>query len=345
MNIILIILTSTVNIMDSSVGKDIRDRIWSAADFLYEQAGRGDAKPTVDAVRRRAKANMNDVSLVMKDWREAQKATVKSVAIEVPEPLAVMSVQTLGAMWQTAQDHANESLRAAQAGWDMERIEADALTRQISQAFDEQATILEAAEKENERLVEVNQTQARQIENLHEQVLELNSRLSAATSEASQATVRANEIESRANELRKELDHAHILAERIEAQAERDRAEQQKRIEDLKAERDDARQAHATELGKWQERLEGLIHDRDEARGERDEARREGLVERESRTAEISKLQEKIDRLTQDRDEVRSERDEARAESREAREGAARLTGELQALKSKAPAVKKSPKP
>lgn len=330
--------------MDVSVSKDIRDRIWLAADFLYEQAGRGEAKPTVDAVRRQAKANMNDVSLVMKDWREAQKATVKSVAIEVPEPLAVMSVQTLGAMWQTAQDHANESLRAAQAGWDMERMEGDALTRQISQAFDEQAAILETIEKDNERLAETNQAQAQQIESLQGKVQELSSQLSAATFEASQANVRASEIESRANELRKELDHAHSLAERIEAQAERDRAEQQKRFDDLKAERDDARQAHATELGKWQERLDGLIQDRDEARSERDEARRDGLAERETRTAEISKLQEKIERLTQDRDEARSERTEARAESREAREGAAKLSGELDALKSQIATTKKTQK-
>lgn len=330
--------------MESSVSKEIRDRIWAAADFLYEQAGRGEAKPTVDAVRRQAKANMNDVSLVMKDWREAQKTTVKSVAIEVPEPLAVMSVQTLGAMWQTAQDHANESLRAAQAGWDMERMEADALTRQISQAFDDQAAILETAEKDNERLTETNQAQAQQIESLQGQVQELNSRLSAATFEASQANVRASEIESRANELRKELDHAHSLAERIEAQAERDRAEQQKRLDDLKTERDEARQAHATELGKLQERLDGLIQDRDEARSERDAARREGLAERETRTAEISKLQEKIDGLTQDRDEARAERAEARAESREAREGAAKLSGELEALKSQVAAIKKPQK-
>lgn len=330
--------------MDNSVSKEIRDRIWAAADYLYDQAGRGEAKPTVDAVRRQAKANMNDVSLVMKDWREAQKATVKSVAIEVPEPLAVMSVQTLGAMWQTAQDHANESLRAAQAGWDMERMEADALTRQISQAFDEQAAILETAEKDNEHLAGVSQAQAQLIESLQEKVQELNGQLSAATFEASQANVRASEIESRANELRKELDHAHSLAERIETQAERDRAEQQKRFDDLKAERDDARQAHATELGKLQERLDGLIQDRDEARSERDDARREGLAERETRTAEISKLQEKIDGLTQDRDEARTERTEARAESREARENAAKLSGELEALKSQIAVTKKTPK-
>lgn len=331
--------------MESSVSKDIRDRIWAAADFLYDQAGRGEAKPTVDAVRRQAKANMNDVSLVMKDWREAQKATVKSVAIEVPEPLANMSVQTLGALWQTAQDHANESLRAAQAGWDMERLEAAALAQQISQAFDDQAATLESVEKNNDRLADANRDQVQQIERFQAQIRDLTVQLSMANHEASQANVRASEIESRASELRKELDHAHALAERAQAQAERDRVEQQGRFDDLKAERDEARQAYATELGKLQERIDALTQDREDARGERDEVRRDGQAEREARTAEISKLKERIEQLAQDRDRAQSECAKAIAESREAREGAANLAGQLEALKSRSPAAKKPSKP
>ncbi|MBD8828996.1 DNA-binding protein [Pseudomonas sp. CFBP 13602] len=330
--------------MDTSVSKDIRDRIWSAADFLYDQAGRGDVKPTVDAVRRHAKANMNDVSLVMKDWREAQKATVKSVAIEVPEPLAIMSAQTLGSMWQTAQDHANDSLRAAQAGWDIERMEADALARQISQAFDDQAAVLEVVERENLRLTDLSSSQAQQIQALIEQNQDLTNRLGEANHAASQAKVRAEEIESRAVELRKELDHAHVLAERVQAQAERDRTEHQKRFDDLKTERDEARQAHATELGKYQERLDSFAADRDAARSERDEARRETNSEREARMSEVGKLLEKVETLTQDRDEARKERNEANAETRAARENAAKLSGELEGMKTQIATSKKTPK-
>ena len=51
--------------------KDTRDRIFAAADSLYEQAGRA-AFPTVDAVRKTAKVNMNDASAGMKEWRRAQ---------------------------------------------------------------------------------------------------------------------------------------------------------------------------------------------------------------------------------------------------------------------------------
>lgn len=39
--------------------------------------------PTVDAVRKHAKVNMNDASVGMKDWRRAQTAQVMTVAVQV----------------------------------------------------------------------------------------------------------------------------------------------------------------------------------------------------------------------------------------------------------------------
>ncbi|MDP5168567.1 DNA-binding protein [Pseudomonas syringae] len=316
--------------MDSSINGEIRGRIWAAAEYLYDQAGRGDAKPTVDAVRRHAKANMNDVSLVMKEWREAQKVAVKSVAVEVPESLAIMGSQTLVVLWQTAQELANESLRAAQAGWDMERMEADALTRQISQAFDDQTGVLDGLEVENQRLDASCVTQASQIDALSASVTDLTARLAEATSDARQASVRVDEIQARANELRAELDHAHALAEKTAGQAERDRAEQNKLIGELKAELDQSRQTHATELGKYQERIESLSADRSEARNERDHVRFEANQEREQHMAEIGKLNEKVANLLIDRDEARKDRTIAQEESRIARENAAKLEGRLE---------------
>ena len=64
--------------------KETRDRIYAAADALFEQNGR-DAFPTVDAVRKAARVNMNDASSGMKEWRRAQAyhARCGSVAIAI----------------------------------------------------------------------------------------------------------------------------------------------------------------------------------------------------------------------------------------------------------------------
>ena len=67
--------------MDPS--QDARDRIFKAADALYDQAGR-EVFPTVDAVRKAAKVNMNEASTVMKEWRRTQ-ARPAPAAIQVPE--------------------------------------------------------------------------------------------------------------------------------------------------------------------------------------------------------------------------------------------------------------------
>ena len=53
------------------INEETRNRIIAAANQLFEQAGRA-SFPTVDAVRRTARANMNDASAVMKDWRRMQ---------------------------------------------------------------------------------------------------------------------------------------------------------------------------------------------------------------------------------------------------------------------------------
>ena len=54
-----------------TISPDVRERIISAAADLYEQAGR-EHFPTVDAVRCLSRADMNAVSAVMKEWRQAQ---------------------------------------------------------------------------------------------------------------------------------------------------------------------------------------------------------------------------------------------------------------------------------
>mgnify|MGYP006204349805 CR=1 FL=1 len=62
---------------------DVRERIIAAATDLFEQSGR-ETMPTVDAVRRAARVDMNAASAVMKEWRRAQTAQAAPVAVAVP---------------------------------------------------------------------------------------------------------------------------------------------------------------------------------------------------------------------------------------------------------------------
>ncbi|MDG2713780.1 DNA-binding protein, partial [Vibrio parahaemolyticus] len=55
----------------SSIPTETRDRIMQVAAELYEQSGR-EKMPTVDEVRRAARADMNTTSAVMREWRKQQ---------------------------------------------------------------------------------------------------------------------------------------------------------------------------------------------------------------------------------------------------------------------------------
>ena len=116
------------------INQETRERIVSAANQLYEQAGRLDF-PTVDAVRRVSKTNMNDASAVMKEWRRMQTATAAPVAVAVPDRVQQASQAAIAALWSEAQGIATEALHAAQADWEKERAEAETLRGELSARF------------------------------------------------------------------------------------------------------------------------------------------------------------------------------------------------------------------
>ncbi|MFB9038024.1 DNA-binding protein [Xanthomonas arboricola] len=187
--------------MDPS--QDARDRIFKAADALYDQAGR-EVFPTVDAVRKAAKVNMNEASTVMKEWRRTQ-ARPAPAAVQVPETVQLAAGTAVGAIWQAAQEAANDALRAAQAGWEAERQEAEALSQQMADAYEAQALELEAAQA---RIAELDTAmqQAASAAVAHQAAFD------QVRTELMDLQQRASTAEARASELRTELDRAHLVA-------------------------------------------------------------------------------------------------------------------------------------
>ena len=64
------------------ISNEIRNRIIEAANQLY-QDNDNQRFPTVDQVRRAAKADMNTTSMVMKEWRLQQTAAPAAVAVAI----------------------------------------------------------------------------------------------------------------------------------------------------------------------------------------------------------------------------------------------------------------------
>ncbi|MDP2852583.1 MAG: DNA-binding protein [Gallionella sp.] len=216
-----------------NISQETRERIIDAANQLYEQAGRLDF-PTVDAVRRTSKTNMNDASAIMKEWRRMQTATAAPVAVAVPVRVQQASQAAIAALWSDALGIATEALHAAQAGWERERAEAETLRGELSAAFEAQAVELSAAQ------IKIVVLDA-EIDEAARQITELREEITAAVEREHTAATRAIEIERRADDLKIALAAAQEAAKTAAAELDAERQRHAVRLAQADTDRDAAR--------------------------------------------------------------------------------------------------------
>ncbi len=204
----------------SAIPSDIRERIIAAATTIYED-NRHEVFPTVDQVRRAARADMNTTSTVMREWRRQQLAKAAPTAIHIPETVSRANSQALANLWQQAQEVANESLRAAQGVWESEREELDSLRREISEAFEQQAkelaqvrAELEATQKAHQLALESHQSDLRTVISERDQL-----RMELAALQVKYAALEQAQQEQK----KQAAIEVHRIAERLtKIEAERD---------------------------------------------------------------------------------------------------------------------------
>ena len=230
---------------------DVRERVIAAANELYQQSNR-ERFPTVDAVRRQSRADMNTVSMLMKEWRQAQTTQAVAVAVAVPEAVQQASSSALAAIWQQATELANQSLRSAQAGWEAERQEMDEMRAELSAGYEAQVAELDLTKG---RLADVLSKfeaeqifHASEISRFEKSAAELKDQLAAATERAHTAEARTIEIERRADDLKTMLDASQESIKVATARADAAREESarlQGHTEALKAQAADLMRALA----------------------------------------------------------------------------------------------------
>lgn len=290
----------------SNIPADVRERIIAAATDLYEQSGH-ESLPTVDAVRRAARVDMNAASSVMKEWRRAQTAQAAPVAVTVPEAVRQASNAAVATIWQQAQELANESLRAAQAGWEGERAELDAMRQELAEAYETQATELDQVRAAAEAADRTHQAQSQQAA---AELASVQTELAQAVTRAERAEVKADEIEHRAGDLRAELDRAHQDADQVRAA-----------------------------LTEAQQAAQAAIAQLDQVRGElatvKAKAEADQEAHQEHRKAVAAEAHRTAERLTA----AQAERDQATKAAAQAREEAARMAGQIDTLKEQSAAL------
>ena len=256
---------------------EIRERILSAAQTLFEQLGRQEL-PTVDAVRKLSKTSMNDASAVMREWRRSQIVSASAAVISVPERVSQASAAALSALWGEAQELANESLNVAQAAWDAERAEAEKLRVELSSAFETQGAELETLKG---KLAEVEAEAAAAAAAAERERVESARQVVALTDQAHTATARVQEIEKRAEDLKTALSAAQGSVQQLTAELEVERGQHgvtRGRIEALNTELATVKaraEAQASLQVDQAERLKRLEADLSAARGAAAAAREE----------------------------------------------------------------------
>jgi len=199
--------------------KEKRDRIFAAADMLFEQAGRA-SFPTVDAVRRAAKAGMNDASVVMKEWRRLQAGGLEEPAREeraacAAQPEMQQRSAETGAGTEELRaelDRAHEEAMLARAGRDMAQEAAAANSKRAESLLTELAEAnTRVAELESEISIrkagwaESIEGLDRQIKAARQDARDAQSQLRAAVKEARDAVWRLGRAEGELNALQGEV--------------------------------------------------------------------------------------------------------------------------------------------
>src|SRR6266545_3390506 len=192
------------------MNQEIKDRIFTAADELFAAAPHGDF-PSVEAVRKKSRANMNYVVEAVREWRQRQRQTVQAVRDPLPDNLQDAALTMGRSIWETAQRLANESLDAVRAAFEAEKADLAKLSTEQSEAFESLRTELEAMQAKCTELESMTQRAQRD-------VTELRNQLASMTERTATAETRTVEIEKRADDLKAELGRAHA-----EADAERKR--------------------------------------------------------------------------------------------------------------------------
>ena len=186
----------------SPVNPDVRARIISAIEELYDQLGRVDKFPTVSDVRGRARADMNTCSAVFKEWKRQQTAKPALVAVAVPDQVKSAHLEAVGIVWTAAQEQANASLREAEAKWELERGDNETMRRELAEAYEGAVADAEQARSSHAEVQRSNDLLTQQNQQLSQQLAE-------ARESLAEQTTRAVEIERRANDLKDELRVAH----------------------------------------------------------------------------------------------------------------------------------------
>jgi colicin import membrane protein len=259
----------------------VRSRIIEAAEFLYDEYGRGDRKPTVEEVRIKAGTGMNATSAVLRDWKMQLTVRPAPVAKVIPESVMEAFMPVLLAAHGALQEEANMNLRTAQANWERERENAEDMRSQLANSWQELSDQIDSVKGQLSRaLSDLGEAQADN-EHLNAMALQLKEQLAQQIEATKTAEATASEAGRRLDDLKAELERGHAD------------------LRDSREELTTARTSHLAETKQIQAVAAAELEKSNTAlatlRGRLDRTEEDLAQLRESSAAELIKLREQAD--------------------------------------------------
>jgi len=186
---------------------------------------------------------MNDVSVVMKEWRAEQNKAQSAPTSPVPEQIMYAAQQLAAALWADAEGLATEGIKAIQAEREAERAEAEHLRAEIALSYDRLAGELEQTKGDLAQATSHGAAQEELVSQLRAQLLSEQGARSIAEARAAASDARLDETQKRVGALESQVEQGRADLEQarqsLEAESKRNRqelqAERQKHAEDVSA--------------------------------------------------------------------------------------------------------------
>ena len=216
------------------VSQEIQARIIEIAEQLH--AENPDKFPTVAEVRALSKADMNSVSIVMKQWRQSKLMPVKQIEELAPGELLELSNQLASKIWSEAKQQADSKLRDAETKFNEERAETDEIRNQLASECDRLNTELEQITELKDDAVKAQNDAQTALNEALQQIEQLKSELQQSEQSKLVEIAKNKELEQHITTLKSQLNERDADLKALKSEHSQQLEQRNQELNTLKSE-------------------------------------------------------------------------------------------------------------
>ena len=216
------------------VSQEIQARIIEVAEQLH--AENSDKFPTVAEVRALSKADMNSVSIVMKNWRQSKLMPVQKIEEDAPLEIIELSKQLSSKIWSEAKQQADSKLRDAETKFNEERAETDEIRNQLASECDRLNTELEQITELKDDAVKAQNDAETALNEALQQIEQLKSELQQSEQSKLVEIAKNKELEQHISTLKSQLNERDADLKALKSEHSQQLEQRNQELNTLKSE-------------------------------------------------------------------------------------------------------------